>query len=102
MPRIVRAPLAKQDLKQIGRFIARESGSRDVALRLLESIDNRIRIYAAQPELGEARPDLDPVVRCFPIGNYVVFYRPTAGGIEVLRVLHGNRDLPAVWRNQPQ
>lgn len=43
-------------------------------------------------------PD-DPLsedIRVFPVSRckkYLIFYRPIAGGIEVLRVLHGVRDI---------
>jgi toxin ParE1/3/4 len=32
-------------------------------------------------------------LRSFPIGNYLAFYRDIAGGIELVRVLHGARKL---------
>src|SRR5713226_8246174 len=38
-------------------------------------------------------------VRFFPVTrfrNYLVFYRPTTTGIEVLRVLHGARDIESL------
>lgn len=101
MPRVNRTPLARRDLKDIGRYIARESCSRALALRFLDAIDARCKVYASQPELGEACPDLGPCVRRFSVGNFVVFYVPLADGIEVLRVIHGSRDIPAVWRNDP-
>jgi toxin ParE1/3/4 len=31
------------------------------------------------------------------VGNYVVFYRPIENGIEVVRVLHGRRDIAALF-----
>lgn len=55
-------------------------------------------LYATQPELGERPSDLGAEVRQFLVKRYVVFYRPLRDGIEVLRVLHGTRDIPAVWR----
>ncbi len=102
MGRVVRTPIARQDLKGIGRYIASESGSREVALRFLDAIERKIAIYATQPELGARRPDLGPEVRCFPVGSYIVFYRPRENDIEVLRVLHGSRDIPSVWRSRPE
>jgi toxin ParE1/3/4 len=98
----VRTPLARHDLKEIGRHIARESGNREVALRFLDAIQRKIAVYATQPELGERRLDLGAEVRCFPVGNYVVFYRPRKKDIEVLRVLHGSRDIPSAWRTGSQ
>jgi toxin ParE1/3/4 len=102
MARVLRTPLARRDLKGIGQYIARESGSRSIALRFLDRIAARAKTQAEQPKLGERRPDLGAEVRCFPVGNYVVFYRPIGRGIELLRVLHGARDVPSAWREQPR
>ncbi|MEG3934909.1 type II toxin-antitoxin system RelE/ParE family toxin [Microcoleus sp. T2B6] len=33
----------------------------------------------------------------FPIGNYVVFYREIENGIDVIRVLHGSRDIEDIF-----
>jgi toxin ParE1/3/4 len=30
-----------------------------------------------------------PGVRSFPVGNYLIFYRETGQGVEIIRVLHG-------------
>ncbi len=46
--------------------------------------------------LYEPHEPVDAEVRFFPIRrhrNHLVFYRPIPDGIEVLRVLHGARDL---------
>jgi plasmid stabilization system protein ParE len=32
----------------------------------------------------------------FPVRRYVVFYRPLVDGIEVVRLLHGARDVTAI------
>jgi toxin ParE1/3/4 len=98
MGRIKRTALAKDDLKGIGLYLAKESGSREVALRFLDVIARKCVLYSDGPELAEACPDLGQDIRRFPIGNYVVFYRPIAEGIEILRVLHGSQDIPNVWR----
>ena len=98
MARVVRSSLARKSLNEIGRYIASESGSRSVALRFLDSIEEKCRIYATQPLMGGARPDLGRNVRCFPIGNHVVLYRPLDEGIELLLVVHGARDIPALYR----
>ena len=98
MARVVRTKLARQNIKEIGRYIARESSSRAVALRFLDSISEKCRLYATQPLMGEARPDLGNNVRCLPIGNYIALYRPLNDGIELLLVVHGARDIPALYR----
>ena len=97
MARVTRTQLATRDLEEIGEHIARESQSRTVAIQFLDSIDQKIQLYATQPEMGERRPDLGPDVRQFSIGYYVVLYRPTAAGVELARVLHGSRNISSVW-----
>lgn len=57
---------------------------------------------AASPGLGTRYEPEDPAypeVRYFPImkfPKYLVFYRPVPDGIEVLRVLHGARDIASI------
>ena len=33
-----------------------------------------------------------PGIRFFPVGNYLIFYRESAEGIQVIHVIHGARD----------
>ena len=100
MARVVRTHSARRDLKEIGRYIARQSQSLEKALRFLDRIDERCQLYAGQPELGIPRPDLGPHVRCFVVADYVVFYEPQPGGIRVLLVTHGSRDIPNLFRER--
>ena len=48
--------------------------------------------------MGTRREALAPGLRSFPVGNYLVFYRVTEGGIELARVLHGMRDLADLFK----
>jgi len=34
--------------------------------------------------------------------NYLIFYRPIEQGVEIVRVLHGARDMPSVFKDDPQ
>jgi len=54
------------------------------------------------PEAGRRREDIAPGVRSFPVKSYVIFYRQGAGQIQVLRVLHGRRDVPRLFRDDPE
>jgi len=47
--------------------------------------------------MDRCRDELAPGLRSLPVGNYVVFYRGREGGIEVIRVLHGARDIDALF-----
>lgn len=61
---------------------------------LLADIEALTVLLLDNPHLGRARPELADTLRNFPVGNYVLFYRLQAYGIELVRVLHGARDLP--------
>jgi toxin ParE1/3/4 len=78
-----------------GDYIADESFA--AADRWVDRLDEQFRVLATQPMMGRARDELAPGVRSFPFGRYVVFYVPLEDGIDVIRVLHGARDIEAVF-----
>jgi toxin ParE1/3/4 len=47
--------------------------------------------------MGRARHELLVNLLSFTVKNYVIFYQPITEGIEVLRVLHGARDVHRVF-----
>jgi len=61
--------------------------------RLLDRIRDTLNRLAAMPFMGQARFDLAPGLRMFPVGNYLIFFQPIENGIEVIRVLHGRRHI---------
>jgi len=95
MPRVTRRPLAEADILEIWDYIVDDSLA--AADRWVDRLDVQFRLLAAQPMMGRARDELAPGVRSFPFGRYVVFYVPLDGGIDVVRVLHGARDIDAVF-----
>ena len=69
------APRAEADLDDIWIHVARESGSIDVATRLIDSITGRFSFLAAFPYAGRARnKDLGAGSRSFVVGEYVIVY----------------------------
>ena len=54
-------------------------------------------MLAEFPEMGTSSEDLAPGLRSFPVGNFVIFYKPWDNGIAVARVLSGHRDLPRLF-----
>lgn len=95
MPRVTRRPLAEADILEIWEYIADDSLA--AADRWVHRLDGQFRLLAAQPVMGRAREELAPGVRSFPFGRYVVYYVPLDDGIDVVRVLHGARDIDAVF-----
>jgi toxin ParE1/3/4 len=86
------SPLASADLDQLLDFIARDKPM--AAVNFVQRIRQTCELLAANPLIGELRSDLVLAnVRSFTVGSYVIFFRPTTGGIEVIRIVHGSRDI---------
>jgi toxin ParE1/3/4 len=98
MSRYVISPKAREDLKTISRYVANEGGSPAGARSLRHRFLHHFRKLASQPGMGQATPDLGASVRQWPVGNYVVYYEPSPGGVRIIRVIHGARDLPSAFR----
>jgi toxin ParE1/3/4 len=80
------APGADVELDEIWLWTAKESGSVDIADRLIDSITERFFLLARHPHMGRPRDDdLRPGLRSFPLGRYVIIYR---AGSEVVLILH--------------
>jgi toxin ParE1/3/4 len=90
---------ARSDLIEIWQCIARDSDR--AADAMLDRIQRGFEVIATFPHGGTARPELLEGLRCYSVGNYVVYFRPRADGVEVLRVLHGARDVGATFFGSP-
>jgi toxin ParE1/3/4 len=72
------------------------------ASRFLAHAEKTFERLAGMPHMGtryEAENSAFAEVRYFPISrfkNYLVFYLRTARGVDVLRVLHGARDIQGI------
>jgi toxin ParE1/3/4 len=86
---------ATADLQAIWLFIAQDDQA--VADRFVRSIISRFPVLAGMPLMGRQREELAPRLRSFPLSNYIIFYRPMEGVIEIVRVLHGARDCPPLF-----
>jgi toxin ParE1/3/4 len=95
MSRVRLSPQVRRDLKEIDEYISRDNP--DAAARVISNIREKCEVLSQQPGIGRNRSDLLPNLRSFPIGNYVIFYFPTGEGIEVIRVLHGARDIEQLF-----
>ncbi|MDF5714977.1 MAG: type II toxin-antitoxin system RelE/ParE family toxin [Rhizonema sp. NSF051] len=71
--------------------------SDDRADWFLQKIESKLKMLVETPGMGRKRDELVPNLRSFPVGNYLIFYRPVNQGIEVIRVLHGARDIPSIF-----
>lgn len=93
--RIRRTSLAEQDYLEIYLHIAADNPV--AAENVLRTFDEKLGLLLGRPGIGRARPELAPDLRHFPVGNYILFYREVPDGIELVRVIHGARDIPDIF-----
>lgn len=91
MPRLFVAPAAKEDVREISRYIARDNvpASRD----WVSSIQHKFRLLAKHPHLGEKRKDLGNDIRVVSHGSYVIYFRLSKPRLEIVRAIRGDRDV---------
>lgn len=92
------AAQAERDLDEIWLYVAKESASIDVANRLIDTITGRCVTIGKFPSIGRRRDeDLGPEYRSLSVGEYVIIYRFDDDSVLILRVVHGRRDLEALF-----
>lgn len=86
---------AVQDLEQIYDYIAQDNI--EAAERLKTRLKNLWRSAAENPGIGRKRDHWQPNIRSVREGNYLILYRPIEDGIEIVRIVHGARDIEALF-----
>ena len=101
MKPVVFNPVAMEDLGEIVSYIAQDNSvaAGDVRQDILDTAE----VIGEQPYLG-VRPRVSAPrfagIRFLPAlryPNYLLFYRELPGEVEVLRILHGARNLPSLF-----
>lgn len=83
---------AQADLLDIAEFIARDNPI--AAREWVDAVRQRCHLLSQHPLMGESRPGFGVAgCRSISVGLYVIFFRPSASGVEIARILHGSRDL---------
>jgi len=91
MKPIRRRPSFHNDLLDIWLFIAEDSPASADAF--VDRVTRAVQPLAEFPKMGAMRADISPGLRYLPIGAYVLLYRERPDCVELIRVLHGRRDL---------
>jgi len=94
-------PAADRDLDAALAFLLQD-GARAAARQLLEEFEAALFRIAARPAIGSPRyAKLLPGLRFWKLRrhDYLVFYIEQPAWIEVLRLLHARRDIPAALRD---
>ena len=104
MARVLKREAARRDLIQQWLWYAENAGI-EVAERFFQAADNSLHLLSTQPEGGTSffvhAPELRGMRR-FPVSNgfekILLFYFPLPDGVDLVRVVHGSRDLEQLLR----
>jgi toxin ParE1/3/4 len=94
-------PEARRDLVEQAAFIAERS--LDAAERFLSAAERTFQRLADMPELGTRCRFQNPqaagirVWRIEGFKKYLVFYQEVPHGVDIVRVIHGSRDIEAIF-----
>lgn len=99
MARTVRwTEAATEDLNETARFIARDSHY--YAAAFVRETRNAARSLNFSPERGRVVPEGDRTdIREIFVKGYRLIYQITAREVFILALIHGARDLAALWKN---
>ena len=87
-------PIALNDLKEIRDFIAKDKTG--IATQYMSMLKQKCELLANSPGLGVQREEYCNLYK-FPVDSYLIFYRPSQTGIDIIRILHGNRDIDNIF-----
>lgn len=92
MSEFVLTPAAEGDLLKILEYL--EGDNPSAILRVVDALDEAMQLLADNPGIGHVRRDLTEAdVRFWSVFKYLVIYRPETKPLEIIRVLHGRRDV---------
>ena len=96
MRRYILSPEAARDLAEIWRYLKEKAGIR-IADGVESTIREKIVFLSRMRGAGHWRRDLtDQPVRFFAVYSYLIVYRPEKNPIQVVAILHGNRDVERI------
>lgn len=91
MAKLTRTRQADIDLLELWAFIAKDDYK--AADSLILKLHARSQQLILHPQLGVERNDIVTGMRHLPVGNHLILYRIICADIEIVRYLHGARNL---------
>ena len=92
-------PGAEADLEGIGDRIAERSPTR--AVSYVRELRTRCLHIGEFPHAGPPRPRWGEGIRIAVYGKYLIVYRVREEVVQIHRVVHGSRDLDALFAEEP-
>jgi len=87
---------ADVDLLEIWNYIADDNMA--AADTVIADLFSRFEHIASYPMHGSVRDDIRPNTRASIVGHFLIFYEIVGAEAHILRVIHGSRDLSAIFR----
>ena len=88
-----RRPAAIADVDEIWGYITERNEA--AADRLIEAFTAAAERIEESPYIGAQRKDVAKTARGYLVSSYIILYRVDDDGVEIVRVVHGARDLRA-------
>jgi toxin ParE1/3/4 len=95
MMRLIYLPAALADLKAIALFIAEDNPDR--AASFVDELRRKATDIVERPASYPARDELSLGLRAARLGRYLIFFRTATDEVQIVRVLHGARNLPRLF-----
>jgi toxin ParE1/3/4 len=95
MNRYVINRLASRDLNEIADYFADQS--LEAGDRFFRAFNRKCQQLVAFPNSGKSYEAIRPGLRGLSLEGFVIFYRILDDGIEILRVVSGRRNFPALF-----
>ncbi len=91
---------AKEDLVSIRKYITSEASLR-VAQASIKKIVDTFDFLSRTPGAGHLREDLtDDNLKFWSVFSYLIVYDHTSKPIEIMRIIHGSRDVSAILQRE--
>ncbi len=91
---------AQDDVAEICDYVAQDDDQ--AAKRLVDKFGEAFARLTDWPGIGRVRPEISVGIRSWVVGSYVVLYRSYDDRIDVIRVIHGARDIAALFSGEDE
>jgi toxin ParE1/3/4 len=88
---------AEEDLKEIWNYVAQHNP--ETASKLIKEIIGKFAFLRDYPHAGRKQHKLLVNLRSSVVKSYIIFYQPFEDRIEILRIMHGSRDVESIFES---
>ena len=95
MSRFIIAPSASRDLDEIADYFLTRNV--EAGEKLFQDFNKKCQNLAKFPQIGRNYNHISAGLRGLPLGGYVILYRATSEGVEIVRVVSGRQGLELLF-----